>query len=808
MPGGFVVERLRTRFSSLQARITAIAMVPAIALALLVGGLSISMRESDLESGLRERGMLLARQLASAADYGVFSGNRAALQTLAESVASERAAFAVRILDRDGQVLASVGEAPAAALAVLARERGDTVPHDDWLAFREPIRSPRIPLDDLDAADPADGSRLRPVDDAPADPARARTAGKAGANTATTRITDETPAAGAAKQVATDIERRGAAGTAVVLLSTTEIRDEERRFAFTVVGMLAVVLLITGLVARRMSRRLSRPVVEAAQAAERIGRGEAGVRVTPSTIGVLDLLGRGLNDMAMRLERSKQDLEQRVQEATQLLVEKKEEAENANRAKSRFLAAASHDLRQPMHALGMFVATLSQQPSSAVQRQLISQIDRAVGAMGDLLDSLLDISRLDAGVIETRIAVLPLRPVLERIASEFGAIAQAKGLELVVRKTALWVRSDRILLERILVNLLSNAVRYTDHGRILIAARACGPDRGQVRIDVRDSGPGIPEEAREAIFQEFVQLGNPERDRSKGLGLGLAIVKRLVSLLDHRLELRSAQGAGSTFSVILPRVSAEQAARAEAAAARMSAALQVAANARAGGARRIPGGAPPGIPGAAQPRARARRADGHGPNLPTAPGTIPVPPDAATDRSAAPPLLADADAAGEPAGADARTQPRADEPSLAEAITRPFAGRRILVIDDDPLVRDGLSMMLKSWGALVAVSAGQPTLPQQLAKAERPDLILCDLRLGHHQDGVQMLEAIRSALGGVLPAVVITGDTDPERVALAGRDGDPVLHKPVRPAQLRALLHGLLRRPAEDPGSTGPADAD
>lgn len=733
-----LAQRLRARLSSLHARITAIALLPALTLALLVGGMSVSLRHTDLNERLHERGMLLARQLAAAADYGVFSGNITALQTLVESVASEPATQAAQILDREGRVLASAGAAPPAALRPAAADRPGPAPtQTDWQAFREPVRSPRIPLDDYDAHGAVQNGN---------DPG---------------------------------------IGTALVVLSTQEVQGQEQRFTLMVIAILVVILLLTGVLARRMSRRLSRPVVEAARAADRIGRGETGVRLAPSPIATLDQLVRGVNEMAVRLETSKQELEQKVLEATQQLLEKKDEAERANHAKSRFLAAASHDLRQPMHALGMFVATLSQQPSTPIQRELLAQIDRAVGAMGDLLDSLLDISRLDAGVIETRVAAMPLRPLLERIASEFAAVAQAKGLELELRRTTLWVRSDRILLERILVNLLSNAIRYTTQGRILVAARICGTQRDQVRIDVRDSGPGIAEDAREAIFQEFVQLENPERDRSKGLGLGLSIVKRLAQLLDHRIQLRSAPGAGSTFSVVLPRVPADEAQRAEAAAARIAASLQQAGAAhRAAPMRRIQATPrPPGMP----PRRVSR------PASPAPPGSAPT----QTGQGGRP------DQSGQPGPTPQATtglpKPAEAGPGGAEAIgalMRPFEGLRILVIDDDPLVRDGLTGMLRTWGALVAASAGQASLPEQLTRAERPDLILCDLRLGDQQDGVQMLAAIRRQLGEDLPAVLITGDTDPERVDLAAGSGDPVLHKPVRPAQLRALMHSLLYKRA------------
>jgi len=735
-------ERLRERLSSLPARITAIAMLPVLLLALMVGGLSISLRKSDLAEGLQQRGLLLARLLSSAADYGVFSGNRAALQTLAESVAREQAVAGVQILDRDNQVLATAGTAPPPG-----------EPERAWRVFQEPIRSPQLAVDDVDA------------------PARA----PGGAPQGSERVN----------------------GLAIIYLTTAQIDEEERRFTAIVIGILAAVLLATGLVARRMSRRVSRPVVEVAQAVERIGRGDTSVRVQPSTIGVLDLLGKGVNEMAQQLERAMHELEQRVLDATRQLVDKKDEAERANNAKSRFLAAASHDLRQPMHALGMFVAALAQQPATAMQRKLISQIDRAVVAMGELLDSLLDISRLDAGVIRKNVGAFPVQTVFDRVRNEFTAAAQAKGLDLFVRRTPYWVSSDRILLERVIVNLVSNAIRYTDSGRIVVAARLCGPGLEQVRIDVRDSGPGIPDEAREAIFQEFVQLANPERDRSKGLGLGLAIVKRLVALLDHALVLRTAPGRGAMFSVRMPRVWPTEAQAREAALARLEPARGPAAAAPRAAVR------PDTVPAAPLTTHTVETADAAEPMAPVAPGALaptapmapmaplaPMAPGAAAPSDRPDPRQARRDPAhrGPPPGSAGARPVVRERPT----IDRPFAGVRVLVIDDDAMVRESLSGLLRSWGAGVAATAGDMNLPAALARAPRPDVVLCDLRLADNLDGVTLLGAIRETLGGHLPAVLITGDTAADRLQLASGSGDPVMHKPVRPAQLRGMLRSIL----------------
>jgi PAS domain S-box-containing protein len=231
----------------------------------------------------------------------------------------------------------------------------------------------------------------------------------------------------------------------------------------------------------------------------------------------------------------------------------KEEAERASVAKSRFLAAASHDVRQPMHALGLLLAALSRRVVDPEVRSIVSVMEESLAAMSELFNALLDVSKLDAGVVVPEIVDLPLAPLLARMANEFGPAALEKGLELRIVPCALAVRSDAVLLDRILRNLVSNAVVHTRRGRVVLGCRRSGDG---VRIEVHDTGPGIPADQIGTIFQEFRQLDNAGRDRRQGFGLGLAIVERLARLLGHRVDVVSAPGRGSRFSVEVPRAAA------------------------------------------------------------------------------------------------------------------------------------------------------------------------------------------------------------------------------------------------------------
>ena len=226
-----------------------------------------------------------------------------------------------------------------------------------------------------------------------------------------------------------------------------------------------------------------------------------------------------------------------------------EVAARANQEKTRFVASAAHDLRQPLHALGMFCAALEQQLQDTPQRPLVRNMMSAIEALEGSFGAMLDISRLDAGVVQAAPQTFPIREVFRRLYQQFGGDAEARGLSLRFRATRRIVRSDPQLLERVLANLVQNALRYTRSGGVLVAARR--HPRG-VALEVWDTGVGIPQDKREMIFREFYQIDNPERDRGRGLGMGLAIVQRLCSLLEHPLEVYSTVGRGSVFRVVVP----------------------------------------------------------------------------------------------------------------------------------------------------------------------------------------------------------------------------------------------------------------
>ena len=251
------------------------------------------------------------------------------------------------------------------------------------------------------------------------------------------------------------------------------------------------------------------------------------------------------DELVLRLR----DQTQRAMEARQVAEEALQDAEQADRAKVVFMAAASHDLRQPLHALGLFAGTLARTPLSAHQRSLLGQIDLSAEAARELLSTLLDFSKVDTGMVKANPQPFALQPLLYRLEQEFAPQASEQGLNYRTHDCPWVVHTDHALVERILRNLISNALRYTERGGVLVGVRRRG---GMAVVEVWDSGLGIPQHEIQAIFKEFHQLGNPERDRRKGLGLGLAIVEGLARAMSVEVKVASRPGRGSVFRLALP----------------------------------------------------------------------------------------------------------------------------------------------------------------------------------------------------------------------------------------------------------------
>ena len=398
-------------------------------------------------------------------------------------------------------------------------------------------------------------------------------------------------------------------------------------------------------------------------------------------------------------------LEQRVAEKSERLNEQLEQtraardaAETADRSKSRFLAAASHDLRQPLHALGLFAARLSDRTRDPEDAALVQRITTSVASLESLFSALLDISKLEAGVVAAEPRPMALGPLFERLVNDFASEAAEKDLRFSVVPTHRAVCSDPVLLERILRNLVSNALRYTEVGGVVVGARRCGPS---VAIEVWDSGPGIPLAEVDRVFEEFYQVGNPERDRSRGLGLGLAIVRRLTSLLGHQIIVRSRPGRGSMFRLLVTEVPAHN---------------------------------------------------------------------VASDAVAAPSQHYDA-----------------------------LFGRRVLVVDDDEPVREGMRQTLAAWGCLPLIAVNADEAVGRCAEGPPPDAMLVDFRLPEGRDGIAAIAMLRSSFGHAVPAIIVSGESSSEELARIERSGFLLLHKPIAPARLRAALSFLLAQAHPNP---------
>ena len=370
--------------------------------------------------------------------------------------------------------------------------------------------------------------------------------------------------------------------------------------------------------------------------------------------------------------------------------ESRKEAEIANMAKSKFLAAASHDLRQPLQAIHLFLSALKDKISPSIQlnaaESLIQRLESSVDSMSELLNSLLDVSKLDADTVQPKPQHIDLNFLLGKLLAEYEILATEKNLILKTKITPLPIFVDPVLFERVIGNLLNNAICYTHCGTITLTSRMEG---GHATIEVSDTGTGIPEDEQVAIFTEFHQLNNPERNQKKGLGLGLSIVKRLCDLQNWPISVTSAIDKGSQFSIAVPLGQSKEIVR--------------------------------------------------------------------------------------------------NTTQSSNFVV--FNNEKVVIIEDDEQVRIGLETLLSGWNCNVQSFSSSKNCLEFLALGVfKPNLVLSDFRLQNNETGIELIKQIRQQQEYAIPAVIITGDTAPERLKEAQESGLIIIHKPIKAAVLRRVM--------------------
>lgn len=402
----------------------------------------------------------------------------------------------------------------------------------------------------------------------------------------------------------------------------------------------------------------------------------------------------------IRTEELKTALDQ-LEQANDELTAARDASDRANRVKTRFFTAVGHDLLQPLHAARLSLSALASNADARGNTRLIGQIDQSLDSIEELLKTILDLSKLEAGALKPALQAVPLSQLFQSLLNDVEPIAREKGLLLTMRPTDVAVTSDPLMLRRMVQNLLANAVRYTERGAVKLAARRRGT---AIRIEVWDTGPGIAPSEQQRIFEEFQRGAAHERAGGGGFGLGLSIVQRMADTLGHRVELCSREGRGTRFSILAPF------------------------------AGRV-----------AEPAVRAERAG--------------------------------------------LQEPAAPVPDYG------FAGTRVVVIDNDTSILTAMSTLLGQWGCETRLVRHLEELDDIVTdSAFRGDIILADYHLDHGENGLEAVRILRAAWQSEIPGVLVTADHTVETEAAAHSAGCELLRKPVRPAELRALLQYLLTR--------------
>lgn len=634
--------------SSIRNRILLAALVPLVLAVASIGIFLLTRHTQDIERHHIERSISLARQAAILAELPLATGSRQTAQQVATFIERSAEAAGLALLDREGGTVDSRGNLGATALRMLeGRPFSVQVERDAALtSVVHPVVLFSSPSGESNANSSVGGQRV---------------------------------------------------GYVALSFSRAEERQRVARLWWVGATIFVLTVLLSLLLVRAATRAVSAPLATLSSSMSRVAGNDFAVRVEERGRGELRQLAADFNRMMDAINRARTGLKDEVSRATQALALRTREAETANNAKTRFLAAASHDLRQPAHALSLYVAALKQglrQQPDYVRNMLLPAVEgmqAASGSLDALLNAVLDISRFDAGVVSPERRDVAIKTLVDDVLGTLRSTATEKGLKLRGRAPELTLNTDPNLLRRILHNLVSNAIRFSRSGSVLITAR---PRRDHLLLQVWDQGVGIAPNNLSQVFEEFFQVRRGDVGQG-GMGLGLAIVARSVALLGGQIEVRSILGRGSCFSVRLP-------------------------------------------------------------------GTCSV----------------------QHVIRDVRPQ-------------RVVGDRRVvLVLDDDPLIRDSMRALLLAWGYEPKLESGLAALlPVAALERDRIGAVIVDYRLQDGFTGIEAARKLKQIVGAEAQVMLITGDTSPERLRALEMGGFPVMHKPLDPELLLAQLTSAAATP-------------